>query len=135
MDGIMSDSLFIELPIRPESARWAREALAEFRDHLDEASFIDLQLMVSELVSDAVRAEAEDEQHEIAIRIEARDELIHVEVREGEIAYRLRSRRPEPGERGFGLYLIRILADRWGTRHEGERGCVWLQMPMAAAQG
>jgi len=130
----MSESLSIELPIRPESARWAREAVGEFRDHLDEPSLLDLQLMVSELVSDAVRAEAEDE-HEIAIRIEARDELIHVEVREGEIAYRLRSRRPEPGERGFGLYLIRILADRWGTSHQGERGCVWLQMPMAAAQG
>ena len=126
----MSDSLSIELPIRPESARWAREAVTEFRNHLDESSLLDLQLMVSELVSDAVRAEAEEE-HEIAIRIEARDRRIHVEVREGEIAYRLRSRRPEPGDRGFGLYLTRILADRWGTSHQGERGCVWLQMPMA----
>ena len=126
----MSDALSIELPIRPESAGWAREAVGEFRDHLDESSFIDLQLMVSELVSDAVRAEAEGEQ-EIAIRIEARDRRIHVEVREGAIAYRLRSRRPEIGERGWGLYLTRILANRWGTRHEDDRGCVWLQMRLA----
>lgn len=131
----MSDMLSIELPIRPESARWAREAVGEFRDRLDESSFLDLQLMVSELVSDAVRAEAEDAQHQIAIRIEARDRRIHAEVREGEIAYRFRSRRPEPGDRGFGLYLTRILADRWGTHHQDERGCVWLQMPLAATQG
>jgi anti-sigma regulatory factor (Ser/Thr protein kinase) len=126
----MTDTLTIELPTRPESARWAREALGEFRGHLDESSFIDLQLMVSELVSDAIRAEAEDER-EIAIRIETRGRRIHVEVREGEIAYRLRSRRPEPGDRGFGLYLTRVLADRWGTHHQNDRGCVWLQMPLA----
>ena len=78
----MSDALSIELPIRPESAGWAREAVGEFRDHLDESSFIDLQLMVSELVADAVRAEAGKEQ-KIAIRIEARDRHIHVELQEG----------------------------------------------------
>jgi anti-sigma regulatory factor (Ser/Thr protein kinase) len=128
----MSDSLSIELPIKPENAAWAREAVGEFRDHLDESSFIDLQLMVSELVADAVRAEAGKEQ-EIAIRIEARDRQIHVEVQEGAIAYRLRSRRPEPGEAGWGMYLIGMLADRWGTRHEGNRGCVWLQMRLAGA--
>jgi anti-sigma regulatory factor (Ser/Thr protein kinase) len=130
----MSDTLSIELPVKPQSARWAREAVGEFRHHLDESSFLDLQLMVSELVSDAVRAEAEDEQ-EIAIRIEARDRRIRVEVREGAIAYRLPSRRPEPGDRGFGLHLTSILAAWWGSSRQGERGCVWLQMPMAAMQG
>jgi len=126
----MSDTLSIELPIRPESAGWAREALGEFRDQLDESSFIDLQLMVSELVSDVVHAEAEAED-EISIRIEARDRRIHVEVREGAIAYKLRSRRPALGDAGWGLYLTRVLADQWGTRHQGGRGCVWLQMPLA----
>lgn len=126
----MSDALSIELPIRPESAGWAREAVGEFRDHLDESSFIDLQLMVSELVADAVRAEAGKEQ-EIAIRIEARDRHIHVELQEGALAYRLRSRRPEPGERGWGMYLISVLADRWGIRYDDDRGCVWLQTRLA----
>jgi anti-sigma regulatory factor (Ser/Thr protein kinase) len=127
----MSDTLSIELPISPESAGWARKAVGEFRDRLDESSFVDLQLMVSELVSDAVHAEA-GEEHEIAIRIEARHRRIHVEVQEGAIAYRLRSRRPEPGDAGWGVYLTRVLADRWGTSHQGDRGCVWLEMPLAA---
>ena len=122
----MNDTLSIELPIRPESAGRAREAVGEFRDYLDESSFIDLQLMVSELVSDAVLTEAGHER-EIAIRIEARDRWIHVEVQEGAIAYRLRSRRPEPGEAGWGIYLTGVLADRWGIRHDNDRGCVWLQ--------
>lgn len=127
----MSDTLSVDLPIRPESARWAREAVEEFRDQLDEASLIDLKLMVSELVADAVRAEPADA-HEIRIRIEVVDRRIHLEVREGAIAYQLRSRRPEPGENGWGIYLTRILADRWGTHHQGKEGCVWLQMPLAA---
>lgn len=126
----MSDTLSIALPIRPESAGRARRAVGEFRDYLDESSFIDLQLMVSELVSDAVRAEAGKEQ-EIAIRIEARDRRIHVEVQEGAMAYRLRSRRPEPGEAGWGMYLAGLLADRWGIRHDDDRGCVWLQTRLA----
>jgi anti-sigma regulatory factor (Ser/Thr protein kinase) len=129
----MSDTLSIELPIRPESAGRAREAVGEFRDHLDESSLIDLRLMVSELVSDAVRAEAGNE-HAIAIRIEARDRRIHVEVQEGAIAYRLRSRRPEPGEAGWGMYLTGLLADRWGIRHDDDRGCVWLQTRLAQSQ-
>ena len=130
----MSDTLSIELPIRPESAGWAREAVGEFRDHLDEASFIDLRLMVSELVSDAVRAEAGSER-EIAIRIEARDRCIHVELQEGTLAYRLRSRRPEPGEAGWGMYITGVLADRWGIRHDNDRGCVWLQTRLAQSRG
>ena len=129
----MSDTLSIELPIRPESAGRAREAVGEFRDHLDESSFLDLRLMVSELVSDAVLTEAGSEQ-KIAIRIETRDRRIHVEVQEGAIAYRLRSRRPEPGEAGWGMYLTGVLADRWGIRHDDDRGCVWLQTRLAQSQ-
>ena len=129
----MSDTLSIELPIRPESAGRAREAVGEFRDHLDESSFLDLRLMVSELVSDAVLTEAGSEQ-KIAIRIETRDRRIHVEVQEGAIAYRLRSRRPEPGEAGWGMYLTGLLADRWGIRHDDDRGCVWLQTRLAQSQ-
>jgi hypothetical protein len=126
----MSDTLSIQMPVKPESAAWAREALGEFHEKLDRSSFIDLQLMVSELVADAIHAEPGDE-HEIAVRVDVRDRRIHVEVEEGAIAYRLRSRRPEPGEPGWGTYLIGVLADRWGIHHQGERGYVWLEMGLA----
>ena len=63
------EALSIELPVRPESARMAREAVTEFRGHLDEPTHDDLRLVVSELVADAVRAEA-DGSHEVSVTIE-----------------------------------------------------------------
>jgi anti-sigma regulatory factor (Ser/Thr protein kinase) len=92
----MSDSLSITLPVKPESAGWAREALAEFRDHLELGAFTDLRLIVSELVADAVRAESEGSDS-IDIRVEVRDRDIQVVVIDGEAAYRLPPRRPALG--------------------------------------
>jgi anti-sigma regulatory factor (Ser/Thr protein kinase) len=126
-----NQALSVELPLGPDSPGWARQALAEFRGYVSEEAFIDLQLVVSELVADAVLGASEAS--EIKLRIEIQEGRIHVLVREGAQAYKHRSRRPELGEAGWGMYLTRILARRWGTHHEGERGCVWVQMPLAAA--
>ena len=54
---MIQEALSIELPVRPESARKAREAVTEFRSQLDESTHNDLRLVVSELVADAVLAE------------------------------------------------------------------------------
>ena len=127
----MSDTLSVELPLKPESASWAREALAEFRGYLDRASYIDVQLMLSELVSDAVLTNSDDG-HAITVQIEVRLDRLHLSVLEGNFAYELSSSRPDAGERGWGIYLTRTLAEWWGTRHEDGRACVWFQMPIAA---
>jgi hypothetical protein len=47
-----------ELPVKPGSVRWARNLVTGFRDYLDQTTYADLRLMVSELVADAVRAGA-----------------------------------------------------------------------------
>jgi anti-sigma regulatory factor (Ser/Thr protein kinase) len=127
----MQESLSVELPVEARSAAWAREALAEFRGRLDGDAFIDLQLIVSELVADAVRSD-EESSEPIVLRIELRERHIHVTVREGARAYEPVSRRPQLGERGWGLHLAGVLAERWGSRHRADRGYVWLQMPLAA---
>jgi anti-sigma regulatory factor (Ser/Thr protein kinase) len=126
----MQEYLTVELPVKPESAGWSREALREFRDWLESDVFIDLQLVVSELVADAVRSE-EKGSRPIVLRIELGDRHMRVEVRDGAAAYKLRPRRPELGERGWGVYLTRILAQQWGSLHEDSRGYVWVEMPLA----
>jgi hypothetical protein len=50
---------------------------------------------------------------------------------QGSAAYQLRSRRPEPGQPGWGLHLAGRLARRWGLRRERDRATVWLEMPLA----
>jgi anti-sigma regulatory factor (Ser/Thr protein kinase) len=126
----MSEAVAIELPLEPESARRAREQLKSFRDSLDEATFIDLCLLVDELVVEALHASSNNSgtPDQIQILAELDEDRVEVVVGEGGGAYRLPSRRPEPGDPGFGLHLVQRLSDRWGIRREGNRATVWLEL-------
>jgi hypothetical protein len=124
------EGLSIELPVRPESARRAREAVTEFRTQLDESTYSDLRLVVSELVADVARTEA-DGTHDISLRIELRDHRIRASVIEGAVAFKLESTRPELEKPGWGIHLARVLGERWGSRHDAEHGSIWVEMELA----
>jgi hypothetical protein len=129
----MSNTVAIDLPPEPESARRAREQLDCFRESLDDASFIDLRLLVDELIVEALQSHADDDSvptsaPPIRLRAELEADRIRVAVAEGGGAYRLPSRRPEPGDAGFGLHLVQRLSDRWGMRREPDQATVWLEM-------
>jgi anti-sigma regulatory factor (Ser/Thr protein kinase) len=125
----MTDAVAIDLPLEPLSARRAREQLEPFRKALDEISFFDLRLLVSELVIEALNAESSARGARIEMCVELRDDRVHAEISDGGAAYRLLPAHPEPGEPGWGLYLVRRLSRRWGVRREPERSMVWLEMP------
>jgi anti-sigma regulatory factor (Ser/Thr protein kinase) len=128
----MNDTVAIDLPLEPASARRAREELDRFRESLDEASFIDLRLLVDELIVEALQDHDDGSTSSSAPPINLRAELegdrIRVAVAEGGGAYRLPSRRPEPGDAGFGMHLVQRLSDRWGMRRERDRATVWIEM-------
>src|SRR6266540_934282 len=121
----MSDAVAIDLPLEPASGRRAREQLEPFREALDEITFFDLRLLVSELIVEALNAESETHNARVELRAELRDGRVRVEVAESGGAFRLPSRRPEPGEAGWGLYLVGRLSSRWGLRRGPERSSVW----------
>src|SRR5688572_1505054 len=127
----MRDAVAIDLPLEPASARRAREQLEPFRGALDEDAFVDLRLMVSELVVDVLLAEESSHDRRIELRAELRDGRVHAEVAEGRDAFRIPPGHPEPGEAGWGLYLVGRLASRWGIRREPQRSGVWLELPVA----
>jgi anti-sigma regulatory factor (Ser/Thr protein kinase) len=127
----MSDAVAIDLPLEPESARRAREQLKSFRDSVDDAMFIDLCLLVDELIVEALHGNAESEHGgpgDIELRAECDGGRVHVMVAEGRGSYHLPSRRPEPGDPGFGLHLVQRLSDRWGIRRDHGRATVWLEL-------
>ncbi len=125
----MTDAIAIDLPLEPLSARRAREQLEPFRTALDEISFFDLRLLVSELVIEALNAESEAQGTRIKVRVELRGDRVHAEISEGGAAYRLFPGRPEPGEPGWAIFLVRRLSSRWGVRREPNRSMVWLEVP------
>jgi two-component sensor histidine kinase len=124
----MSETVAIHLPPEPESARRAREQLEAFRASLDEVSFVDLCLLVDELVVEALRARDGAKDEPIELRAERDGDRVRVAIAEGGGAYRLPSRRPEPGDPGFGLHLVQRLSYRWGMRRDRDRATVWLEM-------
>ncbi len=129
----MSDTVAIDLPLEPESARRARQQLKPFRSSLDEESFVDLCLLVGELVVEAVQA-GREAVGPINLRAENEGDRIRVAIGDGGAAYRLPSRRPEPGDPGFGLHLVQRLSDRWGMRRDHDRATVWLEMSTSPAR-
>jgi anti-sigma regulatory factor (Ser/Thr protein kinase) len=125
----MTEAVAIDLPLEPLSARRAREELEPFRKALDEISFIDLRLLVSELVIEALNAKSEGQDARIQMCVELRDDRVHAEISDGGAAYRVPPPHPEPGEPGWALYLVRRLSQRWGVRRDSESSMVWLEMP------
>jgi hypothetical protein len=120
----------VELPVDPGSSRRARECLEPLRKNVDEAIFVDLRLIVSELVAEAIgRAQT----HNLALSCELRDDHVWVTVAEGADAFRLSPHPSEPGARGWSIYLVQRLTRRWGIRRENARTSrVWFEMPLAA---
>jgi hypothetical protein len=124
----MSDAVAIHLPLEPASARRAREQLEPFREALDEITFFDLRLLVSELIVEALNAESETHDAKVELRAERREGRVRVEVAESGGAFRLPSQRPEPGEVGWALYLVARLSSRWGLRRGPKGSSVWLEV-------
>jgi anti-sigma regulatory factor (Ser/Thr protein kinase) len=122
----MTEAIAIDLPLEPLSARRAREELEPFRKALDEISFIDLRLLVSELVIEALNAESEAQDARIQMCVELRDDRVHAEISDGGAAYRVPPPQPEPGEPGWALYLV---------RRDSESSMVWLEMPRRSPEG
>lgn len=104
-------------------------------------TFVDLCLLVDELVVEAVNGHPHTHARadsaadgDIQLRAELDGGRVHVTVAEGQGAYKLPSRRPEPGDPGFALHLVQRLSDRWGMRRDRERATVWLELADRAAR-
>ena len=122
----MLTTLSLSLSPVPSAGGVARAALRErFGGALRRATFADLELVVSELVTNAV------EHGRGAIRVEVKytDREIRgtVSDRGGGFAYQLRELGGN-GNRGRGLAIVDALVTRWGIRHGSTQ--VWFAITL-----
>jgi serine/threonine-protein kinase RsbW len=123
--------LTLELPPRPEAATAARRALTSLNGamHLvSEARLRDAQLLVSELVANAVR-HGGDGEHPVRLEVRATDEALHVAVIDAGAGFapeRLASPSVDRAG-GWGLALVAALARRWGVE-AGVLTSVWFEI-------
>jgi anti-sigma regulatory factor (Ser/Thr protein kinase) len=121
------------LTVSPEAASEARHALKDFDDAQFDGRMRDVRLLVSELVTNAVRHANLDAGDVIVLVVELGDEALRVEVHDPGGGFVPRAPAPDPARpSGWGLYLVAELADRWGVDSD-ERTLVWFELDRGAA--
>jgi serine/threonine-protein kinase RsbW len=120
-----------ELPASAVSVPRARELATELgRDLMAEEQVNKLNLVVSELVSNAVRHSQATEPVRLAMT--PKDDYLCVQVTDGGqgLVPRPGAISTEPGA-GYGLFLVEQLTRRWGMTREQGRTRVWLEIDFA----
>jgi anti-sigma regulatory factor (Ser/Thr protein kinase) len=119
------DPVSVTLHPHPRAVATARRFVTSvLADELDEARLHDLEVVVSEVVTNGVVHAATTMQLVVEIRGDvARVELI--DHGPGEPAIRTS---PGDADGGFGLRIVEAMARRWGVRHDVGAKAVWFEI-------
>lgn len=116
---------------QPESVTESRHRIAKFfRGRLRRPALARVELLVSEIVTNAIRHGDGD----LVLVVTTFDDRVRVDVHDSGPGFVPVARRPPPGESsGWGLYLVAGLADSWGVA-AGSRTQVWFEISAAWSQ-
>jgi anti-sigma regulatory factor (Ser/Thr protein kinase) len=116
----------------PQAVAEARErvmALAE--PFVDDGRMPDLRLVISEVITNAVRHGGEGE---LLVAVTPKQEFLCVQVTDTGDGFAPRPRAYAPDEDGgFGLFLIERLTRRWGLTREDSNTRVWFEFDFSGA--
>lgn len=125
----MSRELTFELTGGPYAVTAARLALSELDELVEESLAFDIRLLVSELVTNSVRHAEIGPDDSITLSVVVDDANVRVEVVDEGPGFDP----PEDigdaqdaSERGWGLFFVEQLADRWAV--ERSQGRVWFEI-------
>ncbi len=130
-------SLSVDIAASPAAPSIARSAVSGLAaDHPGAASHLDaLNLLVSEVVTNAVRHVDPSQGRQVELEISVTDERTRVDVRDQGSGFKPRAERPAGGrEGGFGLRLVEQASSRWGTGMNKGRFSVWFEIDHEARQ-
>jgi serine/threonine-protein kinase RsbW len=129
----------LELPLAPTTAAPGR-ARAAVGDWLAQATLDartdDVRLLVTELVSNAVRHARIEAGQPLRLRAWLRETVLHIEVwdagADGEVAPVPPRRSDDAGSGGFGLNLVALLSSDWGVHRDAHGTTVWFELAATA---
>ena len=116
----------------PEAASQARAVVNdELGPAVPDKVLEDATLLVSELVTNAVRHAPKTGTPEVELRLKLDPERVRVAVSDPGAGFAAVPRLPTASESsGWGLYLVDRIADRWGVISKG-RSEVWFEIDVA----
>jgi anti-sigma regulatory factor (Ser/Thr protein kinase) len=123
--------LRLDLPDRTAAPAAARKALTALNGSLhlvSETRLRDAQLLITELVANAVRHGAEGDAP-VSIEVRASSDAMRIEVTDDGSGFDPHTLRPPSMDRGggLGLQIVAALAHRWGVER-GARTTVWFEI-------
>lgn len=124
--------LDLDLEHSVQAPAQARAAIAERCEQLgiDGSLAQSLILLVSEVVSNAVRHSQADPSLPVSLRATFGERAIRVAVTDSGEGFEPQPRDPARTHDGYGLYLLEKVSERWGVeRHGGTR--VWFELARA----
>jgi anti-sigma regulatory factor (Ser/Thr protein kinase) len=115
----------------PKSTALARAAISPLAGGLDAELFADVELLVTELVSNSIR-HARLRGHEwVRLGAAVEGSLLRVEVSDRGAGFKAIPPRPaDDGAGGWGLFIVERLADRWGVERDAAGTTVWLEFDL-----
>jgi anti-sigma regulatory factor (Ser/Thr protein kinase) len=126
----VAQELEITLDSQPESVAQARRVTTQVIDGLDDQTLEDVRLIVSELVTNAIKHGPDAR---VKLRLRREGNTIHGEVEdEGTRTFELPRKVRLGPNGGLGLRLVDSLSDRWGVDAGTAR--VWFELRNRSAQ-
>jgi anti-sigma regulatory factor (Ser/Thr protein kinase) len=120
----------LELENDVQAPALARAEIAECCRELELGGSLcqSLILLVSEVVSNAVRHSSSDRLAPVGLLASFGERTIRVTVTDAGEGFTPRPRDPARTHDGYGLYLLEKVADRWGVQSRGDTK-VWFELP------
>lgn len=117
-----------QLPSELASVAGARHALERVRPRVTDLTFRDARLLVSELVTNAVRHVPRGAAAGVDLAVDVRDGRLRVEVRDRGPGFEPRAREEGPEvPSGWGLHILDRVASRWGVEQQ-DGALVWFEL-------
>lgn len=142
-DGALGARIHLRLPVEAESVTAAHHCVLGIAPALDPDMLDDVRLLISELVTNAIRHAGLSPDDWIELVVEVGSDQVRVEVRDpgpGFDPARLsRSKQAPtqfggPSRTGWGLEFLRRIASRWGVEHNGLTS-VWFELDLRPPPG
>ena len=119
----------IDLPGGLRAPQHARRAIEEhFAAVVSSALLASIELLTTELVSNAVRHGGAGEEQVVTLHVAAAPGCLRVEVCDPGRGFEPGPPRPY-GEGGYGLFLVSEVSSRWGVSHQ-DGNCTWFELEL-----
>jgi len=118
----------VQLPNRVSAPAAARQALGDLESRMPPEVFQDMILLANELVTNSIRHSGIAPEASVGIKVALSGTAVRVEVADEGCGFDAEGKKPHPDQTsGWGLHLIKELADRWGNE-SGDRCVVWFEI-------